>query len=289
VASTPNHALDGCRAKLDRAEQHLNALSDEIRATMEGEGDPRQLRTEFDEADRSTVVYYSEPQPLPIEWGVALGDVIHNTRSALDHLVYQLVLLAGGTPNAGHQFPIDDTSQAWTNSVARGRLDAIDQAHVTKIESFQPFTPGTGVTRLSVVRDFSNIDKHRLIHAAHCLYRCPQAVRARRSPEHDHGRARNSAWDTLRTRPGDRALSEPHGLRLSEGSDRRATTRIWTPDQKRLGVIEGMPENAEQRVDAQLHVTTVFGAPGVTYTRGRVFREAIGDVRAIVSSFDSAF
>ncbi len=166
-----SHPLDGCRAKLDRAEQHLDALNAEIKPFMER--DKQTFVTDFDHADNSVVVRYKETQQIPISWGVALGDFVHNTRSALDHLVHQLVLLAGATPHGTHQFPILDHPNDWIGKVEnppqvgkKGQLDFICTGQVAVIKALQPYEPATGLPRLLTLRRFSNTDKHRLIHAA---------------------------------------------------------------------------------------------------------------------------
>src|SRR5438128_1457871 len=106
------HPLDGCRAKLDRAEHHLDTLNAEMREFIETK--TYDFVTTFSEVDQETMVTtLKELRPIPATWGVAVGDIVHNTRSALDHLVYQLVVLAGAQPHNGHQFPIFDHPGDW--------------------------------------------------------------------------------------------------------------------------------------------------------------------------------
>jgi hypothetical protein len=60
-------------------------------------------------------------------------------------------------------------------------------SHVARIEALQPYVATTGVPRLAVLRDFSNVDKHRLIHAARTVVTETPEISARLSvPEHDH-------------------------------------------------------------------------------------------------------
>jgi hypothetical protein len=105
------------------------------------------------------------------------GDAIHNLRSALDHLVWQLVLLNGKTPSGANQFPICDTgatywSAGWkdgkkTRSTREWRLEGVSDAQKALIDEMQPYrtrVPPGAVHALSALRDLSNYDKHRLIH-----------------------------------------------------------------------------------------------------------------------------
>ena len=288
-------SLDGCRAKLNWAEKHLNALSGEIKTFMER--DVYALPTEFDEADKSTVVRFKEAQELPVAWGLAIGDVIQNTRSALDHLVYQLVLLANVTPTDVHQFPILDDPKDWIRRVQkppkgrRGLLDGINAAYVASIETLQPYVPTTGLPRLAILRDFSNTDKHRVIHAARTVFtQTPKLTAQLTIP--------SAITDLQAVKPGTPIEDGTEIARFRAHTDLRfpastgihpQNSGIWTPGQVPMLKVESAPENAEMNVDAKLHVTTVFGAQEVTYTRAREFRHAIADVRRIVESFAAAF
>jgi hypothetical protein len=77
----------------------------------------------------------------PLRLGVILGDMVHNLRSALDHLVWQAVLRNGGRPNRSHQFPICDDEKDWN-----------DACNVV----MKP-------AALSRLREISNEDKHRVV------------------------------------------------------------------------------------------------------------------------------
>jgi hypothetical protein len=42
----------------------------------------------------------------PVRWSVVVGEIIHDLRSALDHLVCQLAIANQNSATMGHQFPI---------------------------------------------------------------------------------------------------------------------------------------------------------------------------------------
>ena len=274
------HALDGCRAKLDRAEQHLDALSAEIKKFVEAK--TYEFVSEFSPVDQKTmVVTLKELRQIPLVWGVAVGDVVHNTRSSLDHLVYQLALLAGGKPHNRHQFPIFDHPNEWQPNVVqspqqgkRGQLDFIDAVHVTSIERLQPYQPVTGKPRLAMLRRFSNTDKHRLIHGARASV---------------SGTPQIAANLTIPSKITDLIAPAP-GTPL-EGGTQVARFRLHTDIEIQIDPVLGMhnPANSEMNVDAKLPTTVVFGPPGSEDTRVSDFRDAIGNVREIVESFASVF
>ena len=124
--------------------------------------------------EESYSIFLEEQSEIPAQdWALQVGEILHNARGALDHLVAQLVLLAGGTIHTRHQFPIVKCEDEWDRQVVeppkngkRGMLDFVTPAHIAAIKGFQPNTPTTGKPSLATLQRFSNADKHRLIHAA---------------------------------------------------------------------------------------------------------------------------
>ena len=51
------------------------------------------------------------PGRADVEWSLILGDLLHNLRSALDHLAWQLVVDGGGTPSQDTNFPVCCSTQ----------------------------------------------------------------------------------------------------------------------------------------------------------------------------------
>ena len=117
-----------------------------------------------------------------LEWlfdrvSLVLGDAIHNLRSALDHLVFQLAVVHTGETVRHErriQFPIVTSSTKFADEVGR-RLAEVNPVHVRTIESFQPcsghrwWAPHTYYSDqmggefhpLAMLRRLSNVDKHR--------------------------------------------------------------------------------------------------------------------------------
>lgn len=94
-----------------------------------------------------------------VDLSVRTGEVLYNLRSALDHLVEQLVLANGGKPTPKNQFPICDDEGEWPP----GRtLEGVSPRHEEAIKSHQPFQ-ASDMERdpLRILRKLSNRDKHR--------------------------------------------------------------------------------------------------------------------------------
>ncbi len=134
--------LLGCRWKLQQAWRHLQSI----------------------DADVGAFLARDDVEP-PAYLGVLVGDFLHNLRCVLDHLVWQLVLLNEQEPSYRHQFPITDKPGAFAG--ATDSLRGVATEHQALIEQFQPYHVDGGNPSqhmLAVLRDLSNIDKHRFVH-----------------------------------------------------------------------------------------------------------------------------
>lgn len=135
--------LLGCRLKLQGAWRHRQALGEELQAFLAR----------------------ADPEPSPLHLGVIVGDFLHNLRCVLDHLIWQLVVLSGQEPDKHNQFPIFNTLDAYKKNAGR-YLRGVAADHRALIETFQPYHLETDAAyhSLAVLRDLSNIDKHRFVH-----------------------------------------------------------------------------------------------------------------------------
>ena len=174
ASSEGKASLDGSKAKVERAKEHLEALYNEINAFIDRE--PHAVIPHID-IDRATYRAYLRVYETPddLRWGVLLGDFLHNARSALDHLVWQLVVLNGAKPGTNNQFPIATRGHRyWCStkdgkpSLRDGMLRGVADEHRTLIDGLQPYRRGQGahLDRLAILASLSNADKHRFVHPA---------------------------------------------------------------------------------------------------------------------------
>jgi hypothetical protein len=180
------HPLDGVRAKLDRADEHLQAFDEEVPEFLAT--DPYAFHGQLDrDARRYPIVVEISGEP-PLRWATIAGDFVQNTRGALDHLVWQLALLAGNQPGRANQFPILDTAPADTRAEQNFErmLAGVGPDARQRIEFMQPYQQPDDPAHhvLNGLREMSNADKHRTL-----------LVTATAIPEHD--------WATLRFRGND--------------------------------------------------------------------------------------
>jgi hypothetical protein len=168
-------SLEGCREKARRGKAYLRELTG-LMDKYVAAPIPHKVVVRFDKP-RKALVFTGEivrPMKDALLWGCLLGDGIHNLRSALDHLVWQLVALdTGKEPSTDNQFPICDSGGAYWSIGRKGqpstrdfRLRGLSADHLAVIDSCQPYrsyTPGKQHP-LSALRELSNHDKHRLVH-----------------------------------------------------------------------------------------------------------------------------
>lgn len=167
------HPLYGAFLKLKRADLHIRSLYNSVKTFIEG--DPYGFTREVDPNPGKylqVVIYRANilTNPPVVEWGTMIGDVIHNLRSALDHLVWQLAVLHSGpapnplprrSPWRGVQFPIAYSAQAF-QSMQPIYLWGTDPKLLAEFERLQPYSTGQPDRHpLWVLHELWNIDKHR--------------------------------------------------------------------------------------------------------------------------------
>jgi hypothetical protein len=161
--------LDGVALKFRRAQYHLNCLkSAYVRLQKANQRvAPANLKSTL--GDQSIL----EPRVRPdARWGLMIGDCVHNFRSALDHRMFQIVPEATRLEYADKiDFPIFSAPakySQWKRMNAKW-LAAVDPKAVEIIDRLQPGDGGNpNATRhvLWLLRQLSNLDKHRRIHVA---------------------------------------------------------------------------------------------------------------------------
>jgi len=173
-------SLDGPFLKTDWALNQiygLNAQVNTFRSLVNGNAHP--TRIENDPQTGENLVVLNVAQSPPPEWGAWVGEIVHNTRSALDHLIWQLACSTVGDPDRSTpldewwgnlQFPIfykpKRIPKNFRNAV-RNRLHNVPAVAQDRIENEQPYNtfpsdpPSDLLARLA---ELSNIDKHQTLH-----------------------------------------------------------------------------------------------------------------------------
>jgi hypothetical protein len=162
--------VDRLRAKVERAEKHLQDLQTEwndYRASgyrIESRDDPQT-------AER--IWYLADAWPIPPEMPLITGDAVHCLRCALDHVIYHLVNIctAGRGPFTQLYFPTGKDSSDFAarldaaseyKSKGGGVIQRLRPEARKAIQAIKPFEGGGGALLWQIHR-LDITDKHHLL------------------------------------------------------------------------------------------------------------------------------
>jgi hypothetical protein len=179
-----SHQLDGVRAKLQWAYQHLQNINNDIIVGKKVRVHPNAIRVSA-ETDTSgpvverRVVFHvrGNPPALDLSFSIQVGETIHQLRSALDHLVYELIILKTKKPPTFHSaFPIVGcgrmnkkgwitAADLYANNVQTLKQN-ISPTAMTRLDDLQPFklnAASRDTDALWILSELDNAYKHRLL------------------------------------------------------------------------------------------------------------------------------
>ena len=87
-----------------------------------------------------------------------MGEEIHNARSALDHLAWEIVAKAGETLGRDVKFPLNEDIEAFKAALGKADLVSAGGAVVALLVHWVRPSIGDG---LALLNKLDNIDKHR--------------------------------------------------------------------------------------------------------------------------------
>lgn len=157
-----SEALEPSRKKVERAYKHIDDLNIMIGEFFRSDFYDLFVYKDFDE--RMNRLKYKLHRVLDvITAALIIGDVLHNLRSALDLLYYQIVLRCDGAPTKYTRFPILDTREE-----LEVRLDAaLKKQQITPtvrgfiLKTIKPYKAGNFA--LWAIDDLNIRDKHQLL------------------------------------------------------------------------------------------------------------------------------
>jgi hypothetical protein len=160
------HPLDGPRGKITRATQQALLLAHHCEHYSAS--DPVELVTRFDDEAGAHLVF-ARGRPPPAYLGLILGELVHDLRSALDQLAWQLALqhtelaiLEQRKVMTAIQFPISRSGKDFAEHRA---IQYFSPEAITLIEIRQPYqNDGSPLLNpLSLLQELSNTDKHQVL------------------------------------------------------------------------------------------------------------------------------
>jgi hypothetical protein len=159
--------LESAWHKFARARKHVEAVDAALRPSFDRDANPVALdvKVEPDGRIARATVFISRLPAIRPDVGPALGDAIHNFRSALDHLAWDLVRSGSARNLTVRQkrkiyFPMADN---WGEF--KGRLDSwlpgVCDDYRAIVRRYQPYGRGDRARAIRWLNKLSNMDKHR--------------------------------------------------------------------------------------------------------------------------------
>lgn len=154
------------RVKIERAKKNLSDMEAEIRANRDKHSQVV-IRDDYTKVSCGFSQMSSYPPirkvpRLPASAIATAGDVVHNLRSALDHLAYQLTMV--GTPSVEPsrriEFPIAKDATTYESEKAR-KVQGMRPEAIEAIDRLQPYKGGCNGDILWRLHELDNINKHR--------------------------------------------------------------------------------------------------------------------------------
>lgn len=150
-----------CEMKWVRGLSHLSDLQDRVLQWDAGGHTWAELTVDHTGRHLESILRVDATPPLT-ERSLLLGDAVHNMRSALDALAWELCHLGGNKPANPNQvyFPAAFTESKWRE--AAENLKSMPPEFLERIRRKQPYLADPPANaQLAVLAEMSNRDKHR--------------------------------------------------------------------------------------------------------------------------------
>jgi hypothetical protein len=157
--------FDGIREKLKRADESIRNLKTEIDAFIQN-GEYPTIPDHKDNAWQKAVDYHRD-KIIPLRFAVLVGEIAHQLRSSLDHIVW---LFSDESTRLNHstaiEFPIFESRPRDKDELRRykRKIQGIASLSIKRfIEALQPYHAGTDAAYqpLSIIHNMDRFDKHR--------------------------------------------------------------------------------------------------------------------------------
>lgn len=151
----------GVTLKVDRAVYHIKELETATKRYLDSNPHSVVRKTDPQTGDYSFRLQVHKE--IPMAWSAPIGDAVHNLRSALDHLMVELVLANVGTVTDATEFPIFQSLHAYSTKAA-GKVMGASQPAIDLIDAAKPYKGGND--GLWLIHKLDIIDKHRALVSA---------------------------------------------------------------------------------------------------------------------------
>jgi len=263
-------ALKSVREKIRRAQTHLDAINAALKLTLSSEPESECVTIDVEGEGQHAISKFRKINPIDPSLPLMIGDCIHNLRSALDHLAFQLALLNGSSSSAAEKtiFPIclvKSGPNGFDKRVDRALRPFITSTALAEIEKCQPYKAYSVPNQADIwiLHKLDIIDKHRLLLIARDQFAATQF------------------WFTVEGKSGHVVIPDPKWKPMEDGAE---IIRFRT--------IGGLPRKVEMNMKIEATRTVQLintglicdGMPVAT-----VLTQVGGIVKAIVRDFGRSF
>lgn len=149
----------GIQLKVERAKEHIRHLDAAISTFCKSQ--PYTIGFKKHPQIDWTTLYVANAKAVPNSIALVTGDAVHNLRSSLDHLAWQLVKANGGKPDVRTYFPISETAEKYASALKKGAIKGVCVGAEKLIGDIQRYV--TSDDTLWHIHELDRIDKHRLV------------------------------------------------------------------------------------------------------------------------------
>lgn len=153
-------SFGGIWAKTERADKHIEDVEIAVRDFLATK--PYSFGAKGDNRTGKCTFYVTRVADVPLPLIGTVGDALHNLRSALDHLAYQLVIANGEKPRKLTSFPICKTVERYQTTGLR-QIEGMRQNAKDAIEAVQPYRGADPADTLWCLHQLDIVDKHRVL------------------------------------------------------------------------------------------------------------------------------
>lgn len=244
----PNHSFAGIAEKLKRSNENILNLNSEIDAFIQN-GEYPTIPYQDDEMWQKAMEYH-RTKPIPLRFSVLSGEIIHQMRSCLDHIVWHFSSSVARLNHSGAiEFPVfevkpDPMKKNEIERYSRKVQGISNTAVLNLIEKMQPYNAGPNAADdpLLVVHNMDRFDKHRELAIVDSSVRVnfpnAMAVVSRMAEMYSQGaQLTNSELLTLSHALKDHAQVAP-GIAFREVGGRKIQSVIPTLAQLQQAIVE---------------------------------------------------
>jgi len=154
-------------AKYHWASKHMHAVDAAITRSLDPKTHtvPLDVQIEVQGKSATALVRVGGLPSIRTDCGLALGDVLQNFRSALDHLAWGLVKI-GNDPRPKKPkrvyFPMAESAKSFKRQI-NDWLPGVPRDYRTIVRRYQPYRRGERSKAIRWLRNFSDVDKHRVL------------------------------------------------------------------------------------------------------------------------------